>query len=373
MPKKVHSRSTKAEILEAYKELEIAYQELEAKKGSSPPVAAATKTPETAPAKSLSSTKETSRPQTSLALSLPKEGNAHALMEEVINGLGKMGEKFNTALSQLSSNLLVEASRLKTDRTTVDTESNRLATLYNLKIEENTLTALLKEYSETAEQYIETSKQKREELEKAWWDKNQAWETEIEETTSQLQELENALQKNQKREENEYRYDLTLKRNLNDEDYTQEQQTQQQVIDELQETRHKTWEEREKALAEREKQFEENKTKVERFPKELESAIKKAKEEGIGIGHKQAKIKADLAAKEFSGEEEVYQLKIRELEEQVANQGAQLEKLSKQLESALKQAQELAVKAIEGASNKNSYNALKDIALEQAKNLPKSK
>ncbi len=376
MPKKVHSRSTKAEILEAYKALEVAYQELDAKKGSvvTPLAAASSKKPETPPSsKSVSFPKETSSNQSSLTLSLPKEGNAHALMEEVINALGKLGEKFNTALSQLSTNLLVEASRLKNVRTTVETESNHLATLYNLKIEEDTLNALLKEYRETAEQYVETVKQKREEVEKAWFDKNQAWQTENEETELQLQELESSVQKTKKREDNEYRYDLTLKRNFSDEGYTQQQQQQQQPLDELQETRRKAWDESDKALAEREKQFEENKTKVERFPKELEAAIKKAKEEGTGIAHKQAKIKADFAAKEFYGDDEVYQLKIRELEDQVANQGTQIDKLSKQLEAALKQAQELAVKAIEGASNQSSFNALKDIALEQAKNLPKSK
>lgn len=371
MPKKVHSRSTKAEILEAYKALETAYQELEAKKGST---AATSQNPETAaPSKPVPDPKKTSTNQASLALSLPKEGNAHALMEEVINTLGKLGEKFNTALSQLSTNLLVEASRLKNVRTTVDTESNHLASLYDIKIQEETLSALLKEYRETAEQYVDTSFEKREEVEKAWLDKNQAWQTETEETELQLQELESSVKKTQKREDNEYRYDLTLKRNLSDEEYTQEEQQQQQVLDELEEKRQKAWDEREKTLAEREKQFEENKTKVERFPKELESAIKRAKEEGTGIAHKQAKIKADLAAKEFSGDQDVYQLKIRELEEQVANQGSQIDKLSKQLEAALKQAQELAVKAIEGTSNQNSFNALKDIALEQAKNLPKAK
>ena len=48
-------------------------------------------------------------------------------------------------------------------------------------------------------------------------------------------------------------------------------------------------------------------------------------------------------------------------------------KLSLQLEAALKQAQELAVKAIEGTSSHGSFEALKEIALEQAKNQPKAK
>ncbi len=50
------------------------------------------------------------------------------------------------------------------------------------------------------------------------------------------------------------------------------------------------------------------------------------------------------------------------------NQETRLQNLSKQFESALKQVQDLAVKAIEGTSNVNySYQAIKEIALEQAK------
>ena len=62
-------------------------------------------------------------------------------------------------------------------------------------------------------------------------------------------------------------------------DLEEQQKQQQQALDLLKEKRLKEWEEREKALAEREKQFEEAKAKVEKFPKDLEAAIKKAKEE----------------------------------------------------------------------------------------------
>jgi len=353
MAKKITPRNTKAEILDAYKELEAAYQELEknATVIASPhkPEAAAVKTPEAPPWFTSPKTETTKTPKRQ---PLPKDGNAHAPMEEVIQLLGQLGEKFNTALSQLSTNLLVEASGLKDVRTTVD---------------------LLKQYTETAEQYVETLKQKREESEKAWFEKNQAWLTKKEETEQRLQEQESADNKTQQREGSEYRYNLTLKRGISDEEYSHQQQQQLQTSQELEESHRKAWEEGEKALAEREKQFEEHKTKVERFPKDLEAAIKKAKDEGTGIARHQAKIKADFAAKEFAGDQEVYQLKISSLEEQVANQTSQIDKLSKQLEAALKQAQELAVKAIEGASSHSSFKALKEIALEQAKNQPKAK
>ncbi len=54
--------------------------------------------------------------------------------------------------------------------------------------------------------------------------------------------------------------------------------------------------------------------------------------------------------------------------ETIQRQDGHLQTLSKQLDSALKQVQDLAVKAIEGASNVSSFQAVKEIALEQSKN-----
>ena len=66
-------------------------------------------------------------------------------------------------------------------------------------------------------------------------------------------------------------------------------------------------------------------------------------------------------------------MRIQAKESTIADNEARIGKLSQQLDAALKQVQDLAVKAIEGASNRNSFEAIKEIALEQAKNQPKSK
>ena len=64
---------------------------------------------------------------------------------------------------------------------------------------------------------------------------------------------------------------------------------------------------------------------------------------------------------------------MQSLEQTINNQEGRIQNLSKQLESALKQVQDLAVKAIEGTANVNSYQAIKEIALEQAKTQAKNK
>ncbi len=166
---------------------------------------------------------------------------------------------------------------------------------------------------------------------------------------------------------------MTLQRKLSDEEYEQEKKRLYQELEEFQKTQEKQWAEREKAIAERETQFSELKTKVEAMPKELEAAIKRTKEEGKGIAYGQAKVKADLLAKEIEGSKRNYELRIQSLQETIDTQNFRIQNLSKQLDAALKQVQDLAVKAIEGSSNLNSFQAMKEIALEQAKNQNKLK
>jgi hypothetical protein len=379
-PEKVNIECTRQELIEAYEELNTLYQELENKltKVSVPapipkrveptkPVQKPIQTTETAPEKS------PFRPPNLGRETVVEKGNIQAHMEAVIATLNEMGEKFNAALSQLSTSLLVEATRLKEVCTQVDEENQRLAKLYGLKIEEDTLDHLLEQYADTEKAYEETLTQRQETVEKAFTEKSQTWQQEKEDTEQQLREQQASEKKEQEREKTEYHYTMQLQRGMSDEEYAEQRKQQQQTLKTLTEERQKAWAEQEKALSEREQQFKEFKEKVEQFPKELETAIKKAKEEGAGIARHQAKIKADFVTKEVAGEEEIHYLRITNLESEVAKQSAQIDKLSKQLEAAFEQTQELAVRAIEGASSHTSFQALKEITLEQAKNQSKAK
>jgi hypothetical protein len=85
------------------------------------------------------------------------------------------------------------------------------------------------------------------------------------------------------------------------------------------------------------------------------------------------KIKSDLLMKEMEGQKQNYELQIQGMLQTIQNQESRIASLSKQLDSALKQVQDLAVKAIEGASNLKSFEAVKEIAIEQAKTQQKNK
>ncbi|MBI4850697.1 MAG: hypothetical protein HY819_02605 [Acidobacteria bacterium] len=291
----------------------------------------------------------------------------------IINELKRLRPGFGKAVSELSDKLTSEAAILEQLHKTSNTESERLKTLYQIEISGETLEQLIKNYQEKSQTFDEELKTKQTNFETEIREKRISWQKEQDEHNQSVKERDSSNKKAQDREQQEYVYKLTQARNLDKDAYEQQKKQLEKELTELKDTREKEWLKREEALAQQEKQYDETKTKVEEFPRELEAAIKKAKQEGNGIAYHQAKVKADLTAKEAEGKKRVYELRIQSLEDTINKQVKQITELSSQLTTVLKQGQELAVKAIEGASSKTSFQAVREIAIEQAKNQQKNK
>lgn len=357
--KKPTDKSTKVEILQAYEELakekaDLKSQLDQALKNNQP-----------------ITTKE--QPKVEQKIFMPQSSTVQQKMNNTIESLAKIQLGFGSAANELSEQLTTKASKLEEIRQAVETEVQQLAQLHNLEIAEDTLDTLIQSYEDNDKAYQEEYSQRYEVLSQEILELKNTWEKEQQEHQRTIKERNEALNKTRQRDTAEYKYDLELQRKLAGDEYEQQQKGLYKELEEIQQETDKLWAEREKTIAEREKEFEESKAKVEAFPKEKEAAIKKATEEGKGIAHYQAKTKSDLYGKEVEGQKRFYEQRLQSLELTITNQETRLVNLSKQLESALKQVQDLAVKAIEGTSNVNSYQAIKEIALEQAKSQVKNK
>lgn len=366
MVKRVSDKNTKAEILEAYKEAakEKSALESQLKQLVQKP---ATVNSNQQPVVTEQLTVEVKKPMTVAQTQRQK-------LQSTIDSLMQLQSGFGGAVSELSEKLTTEASQLSEVQEKGLAEVQQLKDLHNLEeIEEETLDRLILEYEESAKTFSEEFSDRQETVEQELLDRRKAWEKEQEERKRAIKERNENREKLRHRDEETYHYDLELQRNLDIEEYDRRQKRLYKELEEFQQAQEKQWGEREKGIADREKQYAEVKAKVEAFPKELDANIKNGKENGRNIGHYQAKVKADLYAKDVEGQKQNYELRIQSLTQTIQNQEARISNLSKQLDAALKQVQDLAVKAIEGSSNANSFQAMKEIALEQAKTQQKSK
>lgn len=362
MARKLTEKNTKAELLEGYsqlqeekKGLETQLKQLQKEQKDKPPVA---------PDKQ-------SQPQ-GTAMNQPP--TVKDKMSYTIDSLVKLQLGFGSAVSELSEKLTSEAAKLEELRQSVTEETQQLKDLHALlEIQDDTLDTLIQTYEDNSKAFEEEIGQRREALEQEIQELRQAWEKEQEEYKRSIKERNEQQSKVRQRDVQEYEYDLALRRGLDNDQYEQTQKRLYKELEDTKQAQEKQWDEREKAIAQREKKFEELKAKVEAFEKDKEAAIKKAKAEGEGIARKQVSVQEDLQSKDLEGQKRNYELRIQSLEQTIQNQEARIHNLSKQLDGALKQVQDLAVKAIEGASNINSYQALKEIAMEQAKAQTKNK
>ncbi|MFK0732108.1 MAG: hypothetical protein ACFKPT_13600 [Gloeotrichia echinulata GP01] len=359
--KKLTDKSTKAEILQAYEEL--------AKEAT----AVKSQLNQALKENQSVTTVTQEKPKEELKQTMNKPSTIQQKMNSTIESLAKIQLGFGSAANELSEQLTTQASKLEQIREAVENEVDQLARLHNLEISEDILDTLIKSYEDNSKAYQEEFSQRQEILLQEIDEQRKTWAKEQEEKNREIKERDANINKNRQRDEAEYKYNLELQRKLQRDEYEQQQKALNKQLEEFQQETEKQWSEREKIIAEREKQFEEYKTKVETFPKDKEAAIKKATEEGKGIAHYQAKIKSDLYGKEVEGQKRFYEQRLQSLEQTITNQETRIQNLSKQLESALKQVQDLAVKAIEGTANVNSYQAIKEIALEQAKSQVKNK
>lgn len=367
MTKRVNEKNTKAEILEAYKEITKEKTELESQLKQLSLEKAQLHSEKQKVVKEKPTVEEINKPMAFTQVQQQK-------MQSTIDSLIQLQLGFGSAVSELSEKLTSEALKLEEVQQTVAEEVQQLKDLHNLEeIEEGTLDNLIQQYEESAKIFTEELSDRQETLEQEFLEQRQTWEKEQEECKRRVKERNETAQKARQRNQETYQYDLKLQRSLDIEEYEQRQKGLYKQLEEFQQEQQKLWAEREKGISEREKLDSEVKAKVEAFPKELEANIKNGKDNGRNIGNYQAKVKADLYAKEVEGQKQYYELRIQALSQTIQNQEVRISSLAKQLDSALKQVQDLAVKAIEGASNVSSYQAVKEIALEQAKTQQKNK
>lgn len=354
----ITSKSTKAEILEEYDKLLQKKEQLEARVEQLIKEKQAAARGEGKAGKPVRTEARPAVPST---------------LDGIIEILSALRPGIGDAVSELSAKLIAEATKLQELRRSVQEETQQLEALHGLKVDDETLEQLIQQYIEKSTAFEIEEKQQQEAFEQEMMETRKTWQKEQEEHARFITERNGTTKKTEQREAEEYKYNLEHQRKLDNDTYQQQQKQLEKALKDFEEARQKEWAEREKQIAEQEKEFTELQAKAEKFPKELETAVKKVRGEAAAMVHRQIKVKADLQAKEAEGERRVYELKIQSLEDVIEKQQQQINTLSAQLNAAVKQAQDLAVKAIEGASNVSSLQAVREIALEQAKNVQKVK
>lgn len=272
--------------------------------------------------------------------------------DSIVRGLADLQLEFGSVITELSTKLTAETTKLDELKQAIAVETQHLQDLQQTRVVADALYLLTQEHQENLRLLNQQTTRDRESLEKEMAEFRKLWQREQEEFTAGLNESNQVLSQVRQKQEADYQYDIERSRKIATDEYEETRRQMEREIQETTATKEKDWAEREQVLAANQSLLETYERKVNAFPTELEETIKKAREEGIREASQDAKVKADLFEKEWQATQQGYELQIQSLEAKIQQQTTQITEISSQLQAAMRQAQELAMRAFESSSNR---------------------
>jgi hypothetical protein len=259
---------------------------------------------------------------------------------KIVKSLADLKISIASALDSVEDSLLNEFKNLTKLQEAIGIEDKNLENLYQIKVNVDSLAALLL-----------AQKEKKQEFETELNERKELWEKEKKEYEIFRKEEDLQQKKQRQREEEEYNYNLKLQRKKDQDLYEAKKILQETELAEKKSKIEKELTEREQILAVKELEFKDLKVKVESFSKELEKAIAETEKtitEKIELKYKH---QSDLLNKEIEGERKLNEQLIASLRAKIKEQETLVTQLTTKADTATQQVKDIAVKVVEGAAN----------------------
>ena len=217
------------------------------------------------------------------------------------------------------------------------------------------------------DQLIQEYEQKKSALEVEIASGRSEWGDEQERRDQEQKEFDESIKKQRQREKEDYEYQKNIERKKEQDAYEEASRIQDRKNKEKQDALEKSWQVCEGALKEREEELNQLRKEAAGFPDRMKQETEKSVVEALKAIESRHQHEVLVLQKDSETERRLGELKIKSLEETVSRQIKEIESLGQRLDEAKKQVQDIAVKAIEGASGANALSHINKIAMEQAK------
>ncbi len=328
MPK-VTPSNTKKEILEAYNQLAV---KLEERAGEE-----------------LRPEKEKEERRTREVTVVAEELSAVRVAESI----GAIKTEIGAALTDITIRIEEQTDRYRKVKEAVAVKERELSEIFEIEKSAYSMAALVEAQKEKRAAFEEEMTARKIELESSVQRTRAAWEQEQAESKARKQEQQEELEKTRRREKEEYDYKLKRDREqktnalqdeinrLEKELHQKREEFEKKVVD-----KEASLKEREAAVSQQEKRIVALDIQVEKFPRELEEAVKKAVKETTDRMTAESAKNEELLRKTFEGEKNVLSTRIQAFEQIGADQKKQIDLLASQLDKAYGKVQDIAVKAV---------------------------
>jgi hypothetical protein len=282
-------------------------------------------------------------------------------VEGEVQRISTLGVGISKALADVSDKLVQEVQRLAAVREAVAIDRREIEQLHRIDVAATSL-----------DQLIQDHQREKERLDAEIAAQRAAWEEESRNTERERKETEDQLRKLRQRESEDYEYKKTQERKKAQDKYEEDQRLVEKRNKEKQEELERGWKQRGEALKAQEDELNQLRQESAGAAARIKAEVERATKEATRAAELRFEQQIVMMKKDAEAEKRVSELLVKNLEEAIARQSAQTASLEKQLTEAKQQVQEIAVRAIEGASGARALGHINQIAMEQAKNRPQS-
>ncbi len=264
--------------------------------------------------------------------------------------LDNIGLAFMKQLEELKSKMLQEKQKFEEIEQAISLEKNVLEDIYGIKVEAESLEALIATHKQAKEKLELEIKQAKEKLVADIKQGKEEWNAELKQSEEAwLAKLAQSKQEKQ-REEEDYLYNLKIGRRNDEDAYLQKKSKLEQELQEEKSSFEKETTERENELKAREEELVALREKEITYQKNIDEAIVKTEKEVSTKLKIEYEYKQKLENKEMEVQLKLYQQEIELLKSKSSEQQAIISELNEKSAKASDQVKDIALKAIEGAS-----------------------
>lgn len=270
----------------------------------------------------------------------------------IVGTLADLQIEFNATLHGLIGKLDQEYERLEDVRRAKVVQGEYLNELSQIRVVADALYMQRVEHLERMAALARDAQQAADALAREQAEQGKAWEEQRQNSlrSSAAREAERAAM--QLQESADYSYEQTRERQIEQDELKRDIRNFERDQAEDRRLREKDWAEREAALRAQQTQLEEQKARLAAFPTELAELVAKTRAEAIEEVSREAKVKAELMDRDWEGQKRVYEYRITALDDTLNRQAGQIQSLTEQLQDVMKQAQDLALRAVTSYSQK---------------------
>ena len=274
------------------------------------------------------------------------EKSSELSCDGIITSLAETKLKISKNLESLETQLLNEYKKFSDLQKSIEASKKELEELHDITYQAESLVAL-----------IETQKRFKEETDQEINETREAFEEEMNQKKATWEEEKAATSKERAREEETYSYELALNRKKEKDLYEEKKQQLEKELNEKVTQATQSLDLRESQIAEKEKELEILREQVTQFPEKLQEAIDKTKLETEEAVKRQYQFEIEIGQKEIEGEKRLYEQRVASFLEKIKEQESLVKSLSTKVDQSGKQVQDIAVKAVEGASVLKAFAA----------------